>query len=288
MDLLIDFHYSDFWADPEHQDTPAAWAGQDLAQLADTVRAHTREVLDALSAQGTPAKMVQIGNETRAGMLWPLGKIDFESPNGWDAFGMLLRAGVAGAAEAAGPTPRVAIHLDDGGDAELGEYYFDNVVAQNVDFDVIGLSYYPYYHGTPSELRANVGNLAQRYGKPIVLLESQYPWTLGYGDDQANIVGEPEQLTPGYPASPGGQLAMESDVLSALAAVPDGLGKGMFYWSPDWLPGVGYSPGLGNPSENLTLFDFDGDALPAVRFADPITACARFAPGAQPCVFPGV
>ena len=286
LQLLIDFHYSGFWADPDHQATPDAWAGQGLPELRRTVRDYTSRVLDALRAQGTPAGLIQVGNETRAGMLWPTGKIDFDdAAHGWDAFGSLLRAGVAGAKRAAGPTPRIAIHLDDGADNDLGRYYFDNIVDQNVDFDLIGLSYYPFFHGAPSDLRTNLDDLSARYDKDVILLETQYPWTLGYADDQANICCDPDKLTPGYPATAGGQLALQSDTLSILAAVPGGHGAGLLYWAPDWLAGVGYSPEAGNPNENLTLFDFSGATLPAIELRNPIAACSLYDAGESPCTF---
>src|SRR5215207_6783556 len=107
MRILLDPHYSDFWADPQKQPTPAAWAGQDLPTLAATVRAYTRDTLNALSAQGTPAEMLQLGNEIRNGMLWPTGQLDWTNGTGWDNLGTLLRAAAAGARDARGPTPRL-------------------------------------------------------------------------------------------------------------------------------------------------------------------------------------
>lgn len=276
MRLLLDFHYSDFWADPQTQATPRAWQGQDLTTLAATVRAHTREVLDALTAQGTPASMVAIGNEIRNGMLWPVGQLDWTTGAGWDALGTLLRAGAEGAADAVGPAPLIQIHFDQGGDNAFSRTFFDNVVAQGVPFDVIGLSYYPFWHGTMTQLRHNVNDMAARYGKDVAIVETQYGWTLEQGDETGNFLWQESQLVPGYPATPGGQLAFVSDIASIVAAVPGGRGVGLFYWQPEWIPGVGWTPGAGTPNDNLTLFDFDGDALAAVRFADPLRACTRY------------
>jgi arabinogalactan endo-1,4-beta-galactosidase len=285
MRILLDPHYSDFWADPQKQPTPAAWADQDLPTLADTVRSYTRDALDALSAQGTPAEMLQLGNEIRNGMLWPTGQLDWDAGTGWDNLGVLLRAAAAGARDARGPTPRLVVHFDQGGDNAFSRKFFDNVVAQHVPFDVIGLSYYPFWHGTLSQLRANVDDLSQRYRKDVSVVETQYAWTLGWGDDTNNFVWEESQLIPGYPATPGGQLGFASDLMSIMAAVPHGRGLGVFYWQPEWIPGVGWQPGAGTPNDNLTLFDFTGQAMPSVGFADPLRACAQFAPGAQPCAF---
>jgi arabinogalactan endo-1,4-beta-galactosidase len=285
MRLLLDFHYSDFWADPQKQPIPAAWAGQDLSQLADTVRAYTRDVLDALAAQGTPADMVQLGNEIRNGMLWPLGYIDWSTGTGWDNLGTLLRAASDGVRDSVGPMPKLMVHFDQGGDNGWSRAFFDHIVAQRVPFDVIGVSYYPFWHGTMSQLRANVNDLSARYDRDVVIAETQYGWTLANGDKLGNFLWQSSQLVPGYPASPDGQLAFLSDLASIMAAVPDRHGVGIFYWQPEWIPGVGWAPGEGTPNDNLTLFDFTGHALPSVDYADPLRACATYAAGQDPCSF---
>ncbi len=270
MRLLLDPHYSDFWADPQKQPIPTSWP-QDLPRLAQKVHDYTRDVLDALSAQGTPAQMLQLGNEIRNGMLWPTGQLDGSQAQ-WDALGTLLRAAAAGAHDAKGPTPRLVVHFDQGGDNAYSRWFYDNIVAQHVPFDVIGLSYYPFWHGTLSQLRANLDDLAQRYRRDVAVVETQYGWTLDNGDSENNFLWTPDLLLPGYPATPGGQLGFTSDLLSILSAVPDGRGLGVFYWAPEWIPGIGWQPGAGTPNDNLTLFDFSGRALPAVSFADPLRA----------------
>jgi arabinogalactan endo-1,4-beta-galactosidase len=275
MRLLLDPHYSDFWADPQKQPIPASWP-QDLPRLAQTVHDYTRDVLDALTAQGTPAQMLQLGNEIRNGILWPTGQLD-RSAGQWDALGTLLRAAAAAARDAKGPTPRLVVHYDQGGDNAGSRYFFDNIVAQQVPFDVIGLSYYPFWHGTLSQLRTNVDDLAQRYRRDVAVVETQYGWTLDNGDQENNFLWTPDLLVPGYPATPGGQLGFASDLLSILSAVPGGRGLGVFYWQPEWIPGVGWQPGAGTPNDNLTLFDFTGHALPGVGFADPLRACEQYA-----------
>jgi arabinogalactan endo-1,4-beta-galactosidase len=274
MRLLLDPHYGDFWADPQKQSTPQAWADQDLPTLARTVRGYTRDVLDKLRAQGTPADMLQLGNEIRNGMLWPTGYIDWTAGTGWDALGTLLRAAAAGARDAHGPTPKLVVHFDQGGDNVGSRSFFDHLVAQRVPFDVIGLSYYPFWHGTLSDLRANVNDLATRYDRDVAVVETQYGWTLANGDQLGNFLWQESQLLPGYPATPDGQLSFLSDLLSIIAAVPDHHGAGIFYWGPEWVPGVGWAPGEGTPNDNLTLFDFQGHALPSIDFPDPPRATA--------------
>src|SRR6202042_2699830 len=143
--------------------------------------------------------------------------------------------------------------------------------SEGVPFDVIGLSYYPFFHGTLSQMKANVDALATQFHKKIVIAETQYPWTLAngnspIGDSTGNFVWEPSQLSPGYPASPGGQLSFVTDELSILAQAPNRLGAARDYWAPDWPPGVPWEPGtgIGSANVNLPLFDFGGVALPSI------------------------
>ncbi|MGH2892068.1 MAG: glycosyl hydrolase 53 family protein, partial [Solirubrobacteraceae bacterium] len=248
--LYLDIHYSDFWADPQHQDIPAAWQGQDLSQLADTVQSYTRSVIRAFAAQGTPVDTVSIGNEIRNGMLWPVGQVDWAHDTGWSNLVTLLKAGVAGARSANPPGHRmqVMLHFDEGGNNADSTRFFDHMVSGGVPFDVIGLSYYPFFHGPLNAMRTNVDALATKYGKPIVIAESQYAWTLAAGDSTGNFVWQTSQLSTGYPANPGGQESFYNDALSILAQVPHHLAQGLFYWEPEWIPGVGWEPGAGTPN----------------------------------------
>lgn len=294
MKIYLDIMYSDFWADPQHQNIPAAWQGQDLAQLTSTVQSYTQQAIGAFARQGTPVDMVSIGNEIRNGILWPVGQVDPSTGAGYDALATLLKAGVAGAraANPAGHHLLIMMHYDQGGNNQLSQAFFQNLVSRGVPFDVIGLSYYPFFHGTISAMRQNVDALATQFHKPIVIAETQYPWTLAngnspIGDSTGNFVWEPSQLSTGYPASPGGQLSFVSDELSILAQVPDGLGAGLFYWAPDWIPGVGWEPGagVGTPNANLTLFNSQGTALPSIGiFRNPAAVCRSYDPYDVPCV----
>ena len=123
------------------------------------------------------------------------------------------------------------MHYDQGGNNQLSQAFYQNLVSRGVPFDVIGLSYYPFFHGTISQMKANVDALATQFRKPIIIAETQYAWTLAngnspLGDSTGDFVWEPSQLSTGYPASPGGQLSFVTDELSILAQVPDGLGVG--------------------------------------------------------------
>jgi arabinogalactan endo-1,4-beta-galactosidase len=279
--LYLDIHYSDFWADPQHQDIPAAWQGQDLSQLTATVQSYTRSVLHAFAAQGTPVDMVSIGNEIRNGILWPVGQVNWTADTGWSNLVTLLKAGVAGAHEGnpSGHKLLVMLHFDEGGNNADSVRFYDHMVQGGVPFDVIGLSYYPFFHGPLHAMRTNVDDLATRYDKPIVIAESQYAWTLAAGDSTGNFVWQTSQLSGGYPATPGGQESFYNDALSILAQVPGHRALGLFYWEPEWIPGVGWEPGAGTPNDNLTLFSFTGKALPSVGlFQSPLAVCEHFDP----------
>jgi arabinogalactan endo-1,4-beta-galactosidase len=297
MKIYLDIQYSDFWADPSKQNIPAAWAGQDLAQLTATVKSYTQQVISAFAQQGTPVDMVSIGNEIRNGILWPVGEINYTTNTGWDNLATLLKAGVAGA-DAGNPSGHqllIMLHYDQGGNNQLSQAFYQNLVSRGVPFDVIGLSYYPFFHGPISAMRANVDALATQFHKKIVIAETQYAWTLAngnspIGDSTGDFVWQTSQLEPGYPASPGGQLSFVTDELSILAQIPDELGAGLFYWAPEWIPGVPWEPGtgIGSPNVNLTLFDFQGAALPSIGiFRSPAEVCESYDPYNTPCVIGG-
>jgi arabinogalactan endo-1,4-beta-galactosidase len=308
LKLYLDIHYSDFWADPGKQCIPGGWPTT-LAGLTAKVRSYTQQVISAFAAQGTPVDMVSIGNEITNGMLWTtseetdwssfgctgpgVGGLTWASnttATGWGSLAQLLKAGIAGAhaGNPAGHKLLIAIHTDLGGNNAKAQAFYSNLEAQGVPFDVIALSYYPIYQGSLADMRSNVDELATQFGKPIVLAETEYSWTLANGDALGNDTWQASQLIDGYPASPGGQLSMLNDELSILAAVPDGLGAGMFYWEPEWIPGVSWAPDSsppGTPDDNETLFNFQGQALPSIgMYRDPVQICAQSNQYQTPCV----
>ncbi|MFF8609771.1 arabinogalactan endo-beta-1,4-galactanase [Streptomyces sp. NPDC015346] len=262
MKLLVDFHYSDTWADPGAQTKPAAWAGHSYGQLTTDVYNHTYDVLNALKAQGTTADMVQIGNEINTGMLWPEGSTD-----NWSQLAGLLKSG-ASAAKAVSSSTQVALHLAHGGDNGLYRRWFDNATAQGVSFDVIALSFYGYWHGPLSGLQANLDDISARYGKKVLVAETAYAFRLDSEDGHENIIDTPAELVSGYPATPAGQAAWLRDVMNVVEAVPNGRGLGVVYWEPTWtaVAGNGWDPAdpsSGNGWENQALFDYDSRLLPA-------------------------
>ena len=266
MKLLLDLHYSDTWADRKNQHTPAAWANLGPEALRAKVESYTRATVAAFAGQGTPVDMVQIGNEITLGFLWPTGEIYQNGTENWADFTDLLKAGIKGAKEAVTRAPAIMIHIDTGGDKYMSAYFFDHLKQFGVVYDVIGLSYYPFWHGSLADLSQNVNNLASRYGKDIVVAETSYPWTLSSGEDGPTFVSDTQALPDGarYPPTPQGQEMYYRALNNVLRQVPGGHGAGFFVWEPGWLPGVAAADGLGNPYNNLTLFDWRGRALPAL------------------------
>lgn len=261
---MLDFHFSDTWADPGNQTIPQAWQSMDYATMSATIEAYTQNVIHTLDQQGTPPDYVQIGNEISCGMLWPMANVcgANDTPAQWQKLAGLIAAANRGInAGAAQPAAiKRIIHLDSGGDNTKCRWFFDHLVAEQVSFDLIGLSYYPWWHGSLSALSQNLNDLASRYSKPVMVVETAYPWTLGYSDNLNNVVGSTNQLLAGYPATPAGQAAYLSALRQIVLEVPNARGAGVIYWAPDWLG----NSGDGSSHENMAWFDFSGQALPAV------------------------
>ena len=294
MAFMLDLHYSDFWTDPGKQFKPTAWAALSTDELVAQVQSYTQDVIGQLITAGVAPDYVQIGNELNSGMLWPTGKnwaANGETVGGFDVLARLLSAGVTGlrAAETAGgvTTPaKTILHLAEGGNNSKFRWWFDEITKRKVSFDIIGISYYPYWHGTLAALQSNMNDMVSRYSKPVMVVETAYAFTLENGDSLGNNFGQASDATNGgYPATAAGQRSFLKDLKAKIAAVPNGQGLGFVYWEPDWLPvndatwatdaGISYlntTGNVGNAWENQALFDFSGDALPAL---------AEFAAGDQ-------
>jgi arabinogalactan endo-1,4-beta-galactosidase len=165
LKFLLDFHYSDYWADPQQQNKPAAWVGQDFTTLKKSLYDYTVDVMQQLKDQGTTPDMVQVGNEINHGMVWPDGEI-----NNLDSLSQLIYEGVKGV-KAVSPSTTIMLHIALGGQNPEARFFLDNMTKRNVPFDVIGLSYYPKWHGTPTELRNNMADLAKRYKQQVMVAE---------------------------------------------------------------------------------------------------------------------
>lgn len=261
MHFMLDFHYSDWWADPQKQYKPAAWEGLSFELLRDSLYTYSKDVLHALSAQGTQPGIVQIGNEIRPGMIWPDGRVDgeFNTAEQWNNLAALLASARKGVLDgAANPDDtQILIHFDNGGDNGLCRAFFDSLTVRGVEYDLIGLSYYPKWHGPLDSLEVNLADLHHRYNKPVLIVESAYPWTMEWADDQGNLWWTPD-LAPGYEATPEGQTAYFENLRRIITNAPGG--SGLYYWEPAWIAVEGVPTGW----ENATLFDFEGKALPAL------------------------
>ena len=281
LDWLLDFHYSDFWADPGKQRMPKAWVGLDEEGLTRAVYDYTAQVLETLEREDLLPQMVAVGNEISKGLLWPVGK----TPN-FRAIARLLSAGIRAVRERA-PQAQVMLLLDNGGNNQLYRTWFDSYLANGgADFDCIGLSYYPFWHGTPAMLRDNMNDIALRYGKPLIVAEISMGFTMedyqaweGLPSDKRKGMATKPGLVEhiGYPMTPQGQRDFMQDIMEIIRQVPQGLGRGFIYWEPAWIPVPGSQwandcafpylrePGPGgNEWANQALFDYDGNALPAL------------------------
>lgn len=269
MGILIDFHYSDTWADPGAQKIPAAWSTQNISGLASSVSAHTTDVLNGLKAAGVTVAMVQIGNEINPGMLITGGAASGASSN-WTNLGTLLKAG-SNAAKAVYPSTKVILHLTNlnNGVSTLQSWY-SNAVAQGVNFDVIGLSFYGYWHGSLSSLQSGANTLLAAFPtKSLAVVETAYGFTTAQDDAEPQIFTS-SLVIPGYPATPAGQASYLRAVQNVVAGLPGGRGLGVFYWEPTWtaVAGSGWdptNPSSGNGWENQAIFDYSDKLLVAAN-----------------------
>jgi len=262
LKLLLDFHYSDTWADPGHQTKPAAWQHLPFDQLKGRVFEYTRDVIAALNKDGALPDVVQIGNEIRPGMLWPDGRVGgkFDTDAQWSQLAGLVGAGLRGVKAAAGPKRvRTMIHIDSGGSRGATRWFFDNLLARKVDFDMIGLSYYPWWHGSMDALRGNLAATSQRYKKDIVVVETAFPWAAKrFG--RGKFVDKQGRLAAAHPQTPAGQRAFLAELIRTVRRTPGGRGKGVLWWAPEWLA----VEGMPHHRQKLALFDERGRALPAM------------------------
>jgi len=242
--ILLDFHYSDTWADPGKQFTPEAWKTLKHKQLTEQIFNYTRDTIAAFRDAGVLPDMVQTGNEIIGGMDWPDGKL----PDNWDHFADLLQAAIRGVDAGRGNEHRIAImiHIERSGDPKAATWFFDKLNSYNLPYDVIGLSYYPLWHGSITALRQTLHDLAFRYQKPIIVVETAYDWTPG------DFIGKKAD----FPESPEGQKDFLEAVNAAVRATPRGLGRGVFWWEPA-VPG--------GPLAERALFDDQHNALPAMN-----------------------
>ncbi|HEV9035092.1 MAG TPA: glycosyl hydrolase 53 family protein [Puia sp.] len=236
MRVLVDFHYSDTWADPGHQAKPAAWSAMNFATLTSTVTSYTKSVLDTLKTAGVIPSWVQIGNETDNGMLWPDGQASTNMAN----FAALIDAGYK-AVKDVSDTIKVIVHISNGWNNSLFRWMFDGLTANGAQFDIIGMSLYPAYFSSPGNWQAcndscaaNMNDMVTRYHKPVMVVE----------------VGMPAN-------QPTASESFITDLMHKVKAVPGGNGLGVLYWEPE-----SYAPFL---SYGLGAFDNTGKPTVAMN-----------------------
>ncbi|MCU1798839.1 galactosidase [Pectobacterium polaris] len=279
MKVLLDFHYSDFWTDPAHQNKPKAWSGLNVAQLTTAVHDYTKATISEFQKAGVMPDMVQIGNELNGGMLWPEGKSWGQGGGEFDRLAALLKAGIQGVKDVQGANNvKIMLHLAEGTKNDTFIWWFDEIVKRNVPFDVIGASFYTYWNGPISALQYNMNDVTKRYNKDIIVVEAAYAYTLENCDNAENSFQQKELDAGGYPASVQGQANYLHDLMQSVINVPNQRGKGVFYWEPIWLPTPGATwatkAGMkynndewkeGNARENQALFDCKGNVLPSIK-----------------------
>ena len=245
--FLLDFHYSDDWADPGHQWVPRAWAKMSHAELVNQTFVYTRDTIKAFRKAGVLPDMVQVGNEVTAGMMWPDGRL----PAQWQNFADLLLAGIHGVDKGRGwgRRPATMIHIDKGGNQAATKSFIDHLAQYHVPYDVLGQSFYPWWHGSLDDLRDNLAFVWNTYHKNVVVAETAYDWRTG-----EDFKGK---AAP-FPQTPEGQR----DFLAALDRVvreaPGGKVRGIFWWEPM----------AGGAIAKRALFDDQHEALPAIHVFD--------------------
>ncbi len=254
MRVFIDFHYSDYWADPSSQTVPKDWENLTFEEKEQALYTYTKESLQSLLDSGVNVTMVQIGNETTSGIAG-----EYE----WDKMTTLMSAGSKAVREIATENDReilVAIHFTE---YNHFNWYADQLELYSVDYDVFAASYYPYWHGSLEGLQESLKNIINKYEKKILIAEFAYPYNFTNQDNMQNALSFGSSLDFPYTVSKTGQAECIEDIYKTATALGDDC-LGLFYWEPAWkaIPDSDY---IGSPWENQALFDSEGNPLPALR-----------------------
>ena len=257
MKFLLDYMFSNGWANPMTQPTPSGWVDMTHKERVDAVYKYIHQTMSALRDAGVMPEIVQVGNEIGNGFLWPDGRIFYDRPeqSRWENVADYLKASIKAIREVAGDRHdvKVMLHVDHGGDIPMTRTFFDRMKKHRVDYDIIGLSFYPWSHGTLMDLRDNLHFAALRYGKEIIVVETGYYFT------PSRDLGK--VATP-FPESPEGQRAWLEAVNEVVLDTPNGLGRGVFWWEPV-MRGRGYFDDEGKVQP--IIHAFEKYALPLTR-----------------------
>lgn len=270
--VLLDFHYSDTWADPQNQKIPVAWQNiRDLNVLKDSIYNYTAKTLRYLNGKGLMPDFVQIGNETNCGMLYTDAPSDFPAcnvcDNNWQNLGAVINSAIRAVNDVSATSTiktKIILHV---ADPKNVTWWFDNMTTQGgvTGFDIVGFSYYPLWHTTigVSSLGSTVAGFKAKYKKDVMMLETAYPWTTQGNDAYNNQFGAQTPIT-GYPFTKEGQLAILKAMTQQLKT---GGASGIIYWEPAWISSdLKDLWGTGSSWENNAYFDFSGNTLPAFDF----------------------
>ena len=268
---LLDFHYSDWWADPSQQTKPAVWDNLTFGELNLSLYDYTYDVLTELDNYKALPDMIQVGNEISHGFLWPDGNTNY-----WSNFTQLLNTSIRAIKDFLSsrslPTDSIPIMLHFAPDSNCTgyQYFFNEIQRYSVPYDIIGISYYPTWHGTLTNLNDCLNNLVSLYNKSVVVVETNYGWTFEWNDSTNNLFWT-DDLHTGFPATPEGQRAFYEAVIQIVANLSDNKGLGVMLWEPAWVtPCEG-----GSALENVALFDFSNKLLsiyyiPLIKYNIPI------------------
>lgn len=263
MDFLLNVHYSDYWADPGSQTPPLAWQNMTNQEIRVAIYEYTKDVVTQLKNQNTLPQIIQIGNETDSGFLWNYGKVWDDFSNNWSSYATLVNEAIRAIREVdTENSVKIMLHHSS---VENAIYFFNELNAFGLDFDIIGLSYYPQFQIKNLNLvQTKLNELASTFDKDILLVEVAYPFTLDWNDNSNNFIGSADQLLSEFSATPQGQKAYFEWLVSAIENIPNNHGIGFCYWAPDWIAFSGNenTSTSGSAWENQCMFDFNHQALP--------------------------
>ncbi len=247
LKVWLTIHYSDTWADPGAQTKPSAWNGLTFTQLKDSLRIYTSKI-----AKEIKPDYIQIGNEINNGFLWPEGSFS-------NTMQMLelLKEGVKAVKENS-PQTKIIIHF---AGYDKADYFYSQLT--NLDYDIIGISYYPLWHGKSIDtLQTQLLSLSSQFNKPILIAETAYPFTFGWNDWTNNIIGDSSQILPQFSASIQGQKDYLNKIKYIISNTPNGFG--FAYWGAEFISFKGSQAKNGSSWENQALWDFNNKALPSM------------------------
>ena len=263
IEICIDLHFSDTWADPANQTTPAGWSSE-IDKLENEVYKYTQETLLKFIRSGLTPDWIQIGNEVAGGFLWPLGRISSGNASEWQNFVRLQNASALAVREEL-PNALTIVHLECGGDYQRVQWWLDKAQTFGLnDYDVLGLSYYSQWSGSLSDLSKTLNVVTSKFKKPAVIAETAYPWTSQrFGND---VIDTSKALLAGHPLTLSGQKKFVLSLEKILRQQPENRGLGLWWWEPMAMQVLGSSAAIiwNGGMANSALVDSDGRALPAL------------------------